>query len=289
MPRSRGGDSSADDELQSGSQLRCIEILGGNVRRAEALLLGGLEVLLIARPTGRGGGGDIYCIHSCGHGALAKFVLVDLTGHGQARDAVARAVHGLLHHYDNETQPAHLLELLNQEYGRSVPPNLLATAVSAVYQPNSAEIRFANAGQPRPFHWSAARRQWSLVSPASDSDCGLPLGVKLNACYTEENVPLDDGDVLFLSSDGLHETRNGHGQFLGPEGILGLLQEASGEVPQGAMLVRLAAAFLRHAERFRQAKEFEDDVTLLWLRRLAVATAQRIRVSETLARSGGSR
>jgi hypothetical protein len=48
------------------------------------------------------------------------------------------------------------------------------------------------------------------------------------------------------------------------------------------MLVRLAAAFLRRAERFRQTKEFEDDVTLLWLRRLPAATVQRIRESETL-------
>lgn len=247
---------------------RCIEILGGNVQRAEALLLGGLEVLLVSRPAGAGGGGDIYCIHSCGHGALAKFVLVDLTGHGQARDAVARTAHSLLHRYNNETQPAQLLELVNQEYNRQALPTVLATAVSAVYRPDQGEFRFANAGQPRPFHWSAARRRWTLVSPVSDSDCGLPLGVQLNACYKEESVPLAEGDVLFLSSDGLHESRNGREEFLGPEGVLRLLQESSAEVSQGAMLVRFAAAFLRRAQRFHHGSEFEDDVTLLWLRRL---------------------
>jgi serine phosphatase RsbU (regulator of sigma subunit) len=188
VPRTLESNSSAGGTSQGEAQLRCIEILGGNIRRAEALLLGGLEVLLVARPAGGKGGGDIYCIHSCGHGSLAKFVLVDLTGHGQARDAVARTVHSLLHRYNNETQPAHLLELVNQEYNRLALPTVLATAVSAVYQPDQGEFRFANAGQPRPFHWSAARHRWQPVSPLSDSDCGLPLGVRLNACYTEESV-----------------------------------------------------------------------------------------------------
>lgn len=280
MPRTPASDSLISASSEGGGPLRCVEILGGNVRRAEALLLGGLEVLLVAQPTDRGGGGDIYCIHSCGRGALAKFVLIDLGGHGQGRDAFARAVHDLLHRFSDETNPARLLEMLNQKCNHLAPSNVLATAVSAAYQPDPGEFRFANAGQPRPLHWSAARCRWTLVSPVNDSGCGPPLGVKLNACYAEENVPLAEGDVLFLSSDGLHETRNGRAEFLEPEGVLELLQESSAEVPQGAILVRLAAAFLRRAERFRHAKEFADDVTLLWLRRLPVAAAQKIRGPE---------
>jgi sigma-B regulation protein RsbU (phosphoserine phosphatase) len=268
---------------QQDASLRCIEILGGNVRREEALLLGGLEVLLIARPTGSGGGGDIYCIHSCGHGALAKFVLLDLAGQGKERDAVSRSVHTLLHRYDNETQPAHLLELVNQEYGRLSLPAVLATAVSAVYQPDQGEFRFANAGQPRPFQWSAQRRQWELVQPTKESDCGLPLGVRPDACYTEENVVLAERDVLLLSSDGLHEARNGYDEFLEPEGVLKLLAESTADTLPGATLVELATVFLRRLEQFCYGKAFKDDITLLWLCRLP-ARAQRISNPEELAK-----
>ena len=253
---------------QEDASLRCIELLGGNVRHTEELLFGGLEVFLIARPTGGGGGGDIYCIHSCGHGALAKFVLLDVTGHGQARDGVAQVVHNLLHRYDDETQPAHLLELLSQEYDQLAPPNVLTTAVSAAYQPDSGEFRFANAGQPRPLQWSAQRRQWTSVQPTKESDCGLPLGIRPDACYTEESVILAERDVLFLSSDGLTEARNGGDEFLEPEGVVKLLTESTADTSPRATLVEMAAVFLRRLDQFRSGKDFEDDITLLWLRRL---------------------
>lgn len=274
LPKS-GPLQSAPAEENGPSQ--CIEILGGNVRRAETLLLGGLEVLLVAQPTGGGGGGDIYCIHSCGHGALAKFLLIDLTGHGQARDAFAQAVHELLHRFSDETNPARLLDLLNKEYNHLAPPNVLATAVSVAYQPNSGEFRFANAGQPRPMHWSAQNHRWQIVNPAEDSDCGLPLGIREAACYVEEIIPLAEGDILFLSSDGLPEALNEHDEFLEPEGIVTLLQESAAVTPTNAPLVRLASQFLRRVERDRGQREFEDDLTLLWLRRLPAGTRHEAR------------
>jgi phosphoserine phosphatase RsbU/P len=247
---------------------RCIEILGGNVRRAEALLLGGLEVLLVAQPTGGGGGGDIYCMHSCGHGALAKFVLIDVTGHGQARDAFARSVHDLLHRFSDETQPARLLDRLNHDYDRLSHPMIYATAVSAAYEPGRHEFRFSNAGQPRPLHWSAENQRWRIVQPAKDSDCGLPLGIREAACYVEESISLAEGDILFLSSDGLPEALNERDEFLEPEGVVALLQESAAKTPADSPLVKLASAFLRRVERDRGRREFEDDLTLLWLRRL---------------------
>ncbi len=256
---------------------RCIEILGGNVQRAEALLLGGLEVLLVAQPTGRGGGGDIYCIHSCGHGALAKFVLIDVTGHGQARDAFARAVHDLLHRFSDETQPARLLDLLNHEYDRLSHPAIYATAVSGLYEPARHAFRFSNAGHPRPLHWSAKNGQWSIVRAAQDSDCGLPLGIREAACYVEENISLAEGDILFLSSDGLPEALNERDEFLEPQGIMTLLQESSAVTPTYSPLVKLASAFLRRVERDRGRREFDDDLTLLWLRRLPAATMRGAR------------
>jgi serine phosphatase RsbU (regulator of sigma subunit) len=252
-----------------GTEMReCVEILGGNVLRTDTLVLGGLEVLLVARPTGAGGGGDIYCIHSCGHGTLTKFVLLDLTGHGQERDTLAQAVHNLLHPYAEETRPARLLELVNQEYDQLALPATLATAISAIYEPSGGEFRFANAGQPRPFQWSAKQRRWRMVQPSEESDCGLPLGVNTEACYMEESILLDVGDLLFLASDGLSETRNRLDEFLKPDGVQTLLEESSSEVSRASSLSGLTAVFLRRIEEFRGDGEFEDDLTLLWLRRL---------------------
>ncbi len=251
---------------QKSSALKCVEILGGNDLRTECLILGGLEVLLVARPAGTGGRGDIYCVHSCGHGTLAKFVLLDLTGSGHERDTIAWSVQDLLHRYTDETRPARLLELLNRQYHELALPSAVATAISAAYEPRRGEFRFANAGQPRPFHWSAAERRWSIVLPAEASVCGLPLGVKAAACYTEESLVLGAGDILFLTSDGLSKTGDRLGEFLEPGGVLKLLEESTAENGPGSTLVKPVAAFLRRFEEFHGGKKFEDDITLLWAR-----------------------
>ncbi len=261
-------DPSPRPSAEKGAPIQCVEILGGNVSRTEGLILKGLEVLLVAKPTGTGGGGDIYCIHSCGEGALAKFVLLDLTGHGQERDAFARVVHGLLHRFDDETRPAQLLDHLNQQYNDLALRAVYATAISAVYEPRRGEVRFANAGQPRPFLWSAGARQWGILRPAEDSDCGLPLGVKDRACYTEESIALDVGDTLLLSSDGLPESQNQGDEFLEPEGVLKLLEESTAATAPGSTLLELGSRFFRGVAKFRRGKEIEDDLTLLWLRRI---------------------
>lgn len=248
--------------------LRCVEIVGGNTTCNEALLLGGLEVFLMSKPAGDGGGGDVYCIHSCGHGALAKFVLLDLAGHGREREAIGRAVHNLMHRFGDETRPARLLEILNLQYQYLSLPAPYATALSLCFEHGGGECFFANAGQPRPLHWSARTGAWSVVPPLPGSDCGLPLGVRAGACYAEERLVLDPGDTLFLSSDGITDVENGRGEFLEPDGVVRLLDRSMADVRPEKPLPMLAADFLRRVAEFQSGKGFEDDLTLLWLRRL---------------------
>ena len=251
----------------------CIEILGGNESRTELRTVAGIEVLLVARPAGAPSGGDIYCLHSCGHGTLAKFVLLDLTGHGRERDLIARTVHELLHQYSTETSPAQLLEMLNRTYDRLGLRAILASVVGATFDPSLGLFRFSNAGQPRPLRWSARRHQWAFLMPVQESDCGLPLGVTAAACYEEETVSLSPGDTLFWFSDGLPETRNAAEEFLEPEGVLQLAQDCTDEIGAASPLATLGHAFLRRLEQFRGGMDFQDAVTLLWARRLPVERA----------------
>lgn len=254
--------------MKASQAAQCVEIMGGNETRTESFLTSGLEILLVSRPTGGGRGGDVYCIHSCGHGALAKFVLLDLAGHGPERDTFARSVHTLLHRYGNETRPGPLLQQLNRHYRGFVLPPVHATAVSAAYEPMQNEFRMSNAGQPRPFHWSAAESKWSVLQSAVESDCGLPLGIMLDGCYAEETFPLAEGDLLLLASDGLPEIRNPQDEFLDPEGALRELEHSTAAVGQRAPLVHLAETFFRRLLEYRGRPELDDDLTLLWLRSL---------------------
>ncbi len=246
----------------------CIEILGGNELRTDAALLPGLELLLIARPAGSPAGGDLYCLHSCGDHTFAKIVLLDITGHGERAALVAQNIHALLHEYSAETDPGRLLDSVNRQFGDVAPRGFLATSLCAVFDSRLSELRFANGGQPRIVIWQAEKERWITVAPARQSDCGLPLGITATACYDEETVGLSLGDILLLSSDALPETQNAAGDFLEPEGALRLLQEATEDLPDNFTLSSLAQEFLRRVEQFRGEPGFDDDLTILWLRRL---------------------
>lgn len=247
----------------------CVEILGGNESRAEALVLAGLELLLIARPAGAPSGGDFYCLHSCEDRALAKIVLVDVTGHGVRSAPIARAVHELLHRYSPDTQPSRLLDLMNQQFPRFAPPGILATSVCVVYDSRRGEVRYANGGQPRMLRWTARERGWQILGAGWDSACGLPFGVADTACYEDESAFLDSGDMLLMFSDGVPETRSATGGLLQIEGVRQLAQECTNEAPPASFpLPALAEAFLKRLRDFHGASDFDDDLTLLWVRRL---------------------
>lgn len=248
----------------------CVEVLGGNQARTESLALAGLELFVVARPAGAGAGGDLYCLHSCGEPAVAKIVLLDITGHGVRAASVAQAVHALLHRHSAATRPGQLLELLNQEFPQVAPAGILATSLCVVYDSGRRALNYANGGQPRLLSWSARERRWTSRGPSWDSSCGVPFGVTEGACYEDENLPLEPGDLLLLFSDGVLETTSPTGGLLQPEGALRLAQECTDEIPKGfsPALSDLAQAFLKKLRSFHGRADFEDDVTLLWVRRL---------------------
>lgn len=251
--------------------VRCVELVGGNQTRTESLRLAGLDCCLMARPAGAGAGGDLYCIHACGEPPVAKIVLLDVTGHGPRAAAVAEAVHSLLHQHSAATRPSHLLETLNREFPRLAPPGVLATSLCVVYDSGRGALNYANGGQPRFLSWSARERRWTTRGPGWDSPCGVPFGVTEGACYEDENVPLEPGDLLLLFSDGVLEATSPTGGLLQPDGALRLAQECTDEVPPGFSrpLSELAQAFLKKLRSFHGSAEFADDVTLLWARRAA--------------------
>lgn len=246
----------------------CVEVLGGNEARTQALVVAGLELLLVARPAGAKAGGDLYCIHSCGDRAQAKIVLVDIQGHGQRSAPLARSIHNLLHEFSKETNPPRLLALVNQRFTAFAPPAVLATSLCAVYESHRGEFRYTYGGQPGILFWQAGARQWKSLTPSWDTPCGLPFGVADTSCYEEEGVSLRPGEILLMFSDGVLEIHNPTGGLLQVDGVLRLAQECTQALTPGFPLAPLASAFLNRLARFHGGSGFDDDLTMLWVRRL---------------------
>lgn len=258
----------------------CVEVLGGNDSRIEALVLSGLEILVVAFPALGQAGGDLYCIHSCEDRTLVKMALVDITGHGQRSASIARDIHQLFHRYALEIKPGQLLADVNRQFSQFAPRGVLATSLCAVYDSRDGSLDYAYGGQPRMLSWQARRHQWLTLEPSQDSSCGLPFGVSLAGCYEEESLSLRPGDILLMFSDGALETRAASGALLQREGVLRLAQECTDAMRSGFFpLPALAEAFLQRLEEYRGNPSFEDDITLLWARRLP-GTASAASMSE---------
>jgi serine phosphatase RsbU (regulator of sigma subunit) len=147
-------------------------------------------------------GGDWYHATAlpCGRTLLA---IGDVAGHGlPAAATMARLRHALAALAAATTDPAELLQLLNRVLF-DVDDGATATAVVARYDPSQQALTWAQAGHPAPLLARAG------VPAPLPRPCGLLLGAVREAVYETATVPMNQGDLLMLYTDGLIERPGG--------------------------------------------------------------------------------
>ncbi len=206
----------------------------------------GLTIAGVYKPASEVGG-DFYQIiplseiNAGREGAL--IIVGDVSGKGlQAAMTVSLIVGTLRTLADHTQQPARILAGLNRRLiGRS--GGGFTTCLVMLIEADGA-VRIGTAGHLPPY----------LNGKELALDDGLPLGLTLDAVYTESSFQFAPGDILTLISDGVLEARNQAGELFGFDRTRALsTQEAS----------YIASA----AQDFGQ----EDDITVLTLRRTADA------------------
>ena len=73
---------------------------------------------------------------------------------------------------------------------------------------------------------------------------------------------------MLVFSDGVTDVFSPDDEQLGPEGFLALAEQAVSELRQPPPLDGLVQVLLDKVRRFRGSEEFDDDLTLLALRRV---------------------
>ena len=86
---------------------------------------------------------------------------------------------------------------------------------------------------------------------------GLMLGFMADAVYTNAATRLDDGDVVFLYTDGVTETRNRAGEFFDRGNVRRWLDS------KYANAAGFSEQALRDLASWRGDTAFEDDVTFV--------------------------
>ena len=86
----------------------------------------------------------------------------------------------------------------------------------------------------------------------------MPLGVAADIPYQASAASIEAGQVLFIGTDGIWETRNPDGEFFGKQRLQQLIHRYAASNARTILLSIVDAV-----EEFRGQNDPEDDLTLL--------------------------
>ncbi len=245
-----------------------MELWAGNEMAHRHVELAGLEGDVIALPSGSPEGGDLYALYSCGADRAVRIALADAIGHGFSAAGVAMHIHRLLHRFRDVRNTAALLAALNDEFtlAGQTPgePLRLTTVVSATFDRDTREFNFAYAAHPRMLFWRQREKCWFPLGEGLD---GLPMGFIAGESYIQQSIRLEPGDLVLAASDGVTDVRSPAGDLLEAEGFRELAEQTKARFSTRMPLHDFAEALFAAVRDYRGQDEFDDDLTLLSLRR----------------------
>ncbi len=275
--------------------LQCMEIWGGNRAIDSAISTTGIDAWIYSEPFESGvGGGDIHYVSMCASGRIARFVVADVSGHGEGVSELAATLRRQMRRHINRVDQASFARALNEAFRRLAEVGQFATALLASYDAPTNHLIVCNAGHPRPLLRRAGETTWTLldrhagcaVIDHGGGESGLPLGVVEDTDYFQFAVPLKPGDLVLIYTDAMIEAKGEDGRLLGEDGFRTLLDGVS---PQADAVIPEA---LERLNRVRRGVAADDDVTALLLHHNggsppSLSFAERARVIGRLIGLGG--
>jgi sigma-B regulation protein RsbU (phosphoserine phosphatase) len=273
----------------SSQPMHCMEVWGGRQLTARGVEFGGLETWVYSKPYGDSrDGGDVYYASSCATGRIARFLLADVAGHGDAVAETANGFESLMRRFVNRVDQGEFVRLLNQHFAEVSPSGVFATAIVATFFAPSRRLGLCNAGHPRPLLYRAASREWSLLAVSDERAClsssNMPLGIFQEAEYRHFDIELERGDCVVAYTDALMEAAGPDGEILGENGLLELARSLKQTTPRD-----LAEALLGELNCRCPDALTCDDVTVMVMRAndrpLRFSLAQKLDAIKRFAKS----
>ena len=198
-------------------------------------------------------GGDFYDFVYLPDERLG-IVVGDVAGKGiGAALYMARLTRDLRYIALAESDPARVLEWMNQSVAESGHDDIFVTLIYAVLDPSQRTLTIANAGH-MPL---VVRRQAPGEVQVLDNKSGLPLGVLAATTYESEVFDLRPGDAVLMFTDGLVEAMNPQREMFGMQRLLQVV--GAGSTSAHSLLERALQACQRHVA---DAPQFDDTTTV---------------------------
>jgi serine phosphatase RsbU (regulator of sigma subunit) len=216
--------------------------------------LGLTEVQGVSVPA-REVGGDFFNYFEVGDGQIALLV-GDVSGKGVGAALLMANIQASLRtRLSLGRDLSAIADAIDHDIEENSPGAVYATLFVGILDPAARRLRYVNAGHHPQY---VLRRKGGLERMAST---GMPVGLFAGRGYTERQVQLDAGDVIFFYTDGCVEAENAAGDMFGSDRLEALLTSSPVENP-AEVLRRVEAA----VTGFRGGVEPFDDETMMAVR-----------------------
>ncbi len=220
---------------------------------------GDLEICGMTRPANTVGG-DFYDVLPLPDGRIIV-ALGDVAGKGSPAALLMALLLAVLRTLvDEELDAPALVERLNVQISRHSPSSRFITLFYAVYTPSTGALTYVNAGQNPPLIRRLDGRYERL------GGTGVALGMFDHSTFGSVETMLHGGEMLVLYSDGITEAEDPAGQPFEESGLEMVVERYAGESPAA-----IGANLLKAVEDHAKASRFTDDLTILILKRHAIA------------------
>lgn len=217
--------------------------------------------------------GDFYNIFPLPGGRYG-ILIADVVDKGVGAALFMALCWALLHTYARRhpDDPAQVLAAVNRRILRDTHAGQFVTVFYGILDPQVGLLHYANAGHPPPFRFRDRQLQalWRT---------GIPLGILQDETWQEKSVPLRDGDLLVLYTDGVTEAQNAKGDFFDAQRMAAVLRRHEGRSPRA-----IREALLAELARFTGDIDQVDDITLLVLAREAGPALEATQQFESIDR-----
>ena len=218
-------------------------------------------------------GGDFYDFFLVDDDHLAM-VMADVSGKGVPAALFMMISKTLLKSaVQSGLSPGAVLEKVNNQLCENNDAEMFVTVWLGILEISTGKMKCANAGHEYP----ALMRRDGAFQLFKDKH-GLVLAGMEGARYREYALELNEGDRLFVYTDGVPEATNAETVLYGTDRMLRALNEAKGSSCRG-----LLEALHRDVDAFVGAADQFDDITMLCIeRRTAADGMKKISIAPTL-------
>ena len=218
-------------------------------------------------------GGDFYDFFLVDDDHLAM-VMADVSGKGVPAALFMMISKTLLKSaVQSGLSPGAVLEKVNNQLCENNDAEMFVTVWLGILEISTGKMKCANAGHEYP----ALMHRDGAFQLFKDKH-GLVLAGMEGARYREYALELNEGDRLFVYTDGVPEATNADTVLYGTDRMLHALNEAKGSSCRG-----LLEALHRDVDAFVGAADQFDDITMLCIeRRTAADGMKKISIAPTL-------